>query len=116
MLMPSLGRIGPERLFLLGLGPSRAAARIDLRRPVRVLWEAGVRTLALVVPGQEGDENQAVALAERFLLVARDVFSEVILLEADGELSSGRSRLERAARTSGLTFVGELGDDLKGVV
>ena len=115
LLMPSLGRIGPERIFLLGLGPSRAVARIDLRRPVRVLWEAGVRTLGLAVPSSPAGGDQSVALAERFLLVARDVFSQIVLLEADAELSSGRSRLERVIRTAGLTFVGGL-SDAEGVV
>ena len=104
LLMPSRGRIGPERIFLLGLGPSRTAARIDLRRPVRVLWEAGVRTLALAVPWTGAGGDQPVALAERFLLVARDVFSDVVLLEAEGELTIGRARLERVAGTVGLAF------------
>lgn len=110
LLMPSSGRIGAERVFLLGLGPSRSAARIDFRRPVRVLWEAGVRSLGLAVPWTGSASDQSVALAERFLLVARDVFSDVVLLEAEGELSSSRSRLERVGRTAGLDFSSHLGD------
>jgi len=73
LLLPSAGRVGPARLFAVGLGPR---ARCDmhvvahvLRTAAGVLSRAGVQAVGLELPGagRVADTERARALSQHFL-------------------------------------------------
>ena len=99
LLMPAGGRIGAERLFLIGLGdPVKGRFGIDERieQAVEVLCEAGARKVAL---------GGASFVLESWLARAKpDRFDEVVLLDADGALDGAEEALEAAANKAGFAW------------
>ncbi len=59
LLLPTAGRLGRQRIFVFGLGPSRACDRAGLRRACRraveVMSRAGVERPVLVAPAAPHD-------------------------------------------------------------
>lgn len=108
LLMPSLGRIGPARIFLFGLGvketlkPSEAADR--LHAMIRALIDARARVVAAGIP-----ESSNGSLVRGWLEAAADEkerFDEIVLLDGDGSVARLDGELARAARKRGLTWSG----------
>jgi hypothetical protein len=99
LLMPAKGRIGAERLFLIGLGdPAKGRFGIDDRidQAVAALSDAGARSVALGGPSYVLETWLARANASRF--------DEVVLLDADGALDGAEEALEAAAKKAGFTW------------
>ena len=104
LLMLGLGRVGAERVFLLGLGAPRAGAEVRLDAAVKVLEGALVRKVAFGASVAPADE---VALARAFIEAVgkrRSAFDEVILLDPDGRLEAAREALTKLAASVGLSF------------
>ena len=99
LLMPSGGRLGAERLFLIGLGdPVKGRFGIDDRveQAAIVLADAGAKKVAL---------GGASFVLEAWLAKAKPgVFDEVVLLDADGALDGAEEALEAAAKKAGFTW------------
>lgn len=115
LLMPASGRIGPQRVFLFGLGPARAPsgeARSDLLTIVEALVQAGADRHGVgfpVAPGAPPDAEQAAAVewASAWLEAVathRGGLDEVVLLDEDGRLEREAARLRERARDLGLTW------------
>jgi hypothetical protein len=99
LLMPAKGRLGADRLFLIGLGdPAKGRFGIDERieQAITVLADAGARRVAL---------GGASYVLECWLEHAKaDRFEEVILLDADGALDGAEEALEAAAKKAGFAW------------
>lgn len=115
LLMPAGGRIGPQRVFLFGLGSARAPSaevRGDLAPIVAALADAGADRHGVgfpVIPGAAPDAEQASAVewASAWLEAAatrRGQLDEVVLLDEDGRLERDAARLRERARDLGLTW------------
>ena len=99
LLMPTRGRIGAERLFLIGLGdPAKGRFGIDERveQAVGVLADAGARKVAL--------GGASYVLESWIQRASPDRFDEVILLDADGALDGAEEALEAAAKKAGFAW------------
>lgn len=115
LLTPSLGRIGVERIFLLGLGPPASLDDAGRARVTRTALEtlslAGARAVAVgapVLPSRYGlSREDGVALVEAFVVGSATLapgFSELVLLDVDGELVQARDSLGAAAKRAGLAL------------
>lgn len=115
LLMPSLGRLGASRIFLLGLGAPRAAAAELFASPLEVLAGAGVSGLAValpvvpgpVVPGGPAPAGEEVEAALAFVAAlgrAPASLGDVRLLDGSGALAAAAKRLEEAARAAGVAW------------
>jgi hypothetical protein len=73
LLLPSAGRVGPARLFAVGVGPrARCDAHVvanALRTAAGVLSRAGMQAVALELPGagRVADAERARAFSQHFL-------------------------------------------------
>lgn len=110
LLMPSLGRVGAERIFLLGLGAVAAASDVSFTAAVAALADAGARKLAFGPPctyETESDLELRRDVAARFVAAIgarKEAFDELLLLDPDDALSKGVGPLERAAKAAGLDW------------
>jgi cytosol aminopeptidase family protein len=99
LLMPSKGRIGAERLFLVGLGdPGKGRFGIidRVEQAGQMLLDAGARSVALGGPS---------FVLEAWLEKAKpDRFHEVVLLDADGALDGAEEALEASAKKAGFSW------------
>jgi hypothetical protein len=104
LLMLGLGRVGAERIFLLGLGAPRPVGAVRLDGAVKVLEEALARKVAFGASVAGEDE---VGLARGFLEAVgkrRAAFDEIILLDPEGRLEGARAALAKAAAACGVTL------------
>ncbi|MEQ8272686.1 MAG: M17 family peptidase N-terminal domain-containing protein [Deltaproteobacteria bacterium] len=106
-LMPSMGRFGAARLFLLGLGdPTDVTGPTIVGRLTNitsVLFEAGAKELAVAppTPATSGDVTAATWWIEA-IGKSGHKFERVLLLDSDGALEAGRAELTAAAKKAGL--------------
>lgn len=108
LLMPTLGRIGASRLFLLGLGAPAQARAIDFSDAVRVLAEAGARNLAFGSP-ERREAVEHAALAQRFVSALgsrKSDFDSLTLLDPDGSLAEASGPVASAVKSAGLKWGG----------
>jgi hypothetical protein len=108
VLVPGRPKLGMDKLFMLGLGPSSgfdgASVRACLEHMLDTLARARVRSTALVLPGRNGNRPIAPASAmEAFVTCAlhRTDHDELILLEpqeAQREMEPVMERERRRAR------------------
>lgn len=116
LLMPTDGRIGPNRVFLFGLGTAEggpaATSRERLTDMARALVEAGAQQYAIgfpVVPGtppeseHAGDPAWAIAWLEAVTQWRAQV-ERVVLLDDDGSLAASAGALRQRARDLGLLW------------
>ncbi len=99
LLMPSRGRLGADRLFLIGLGdPVKGRYGIDgrIEEAVAVLSDARATKVALGGPSFVLEAWLAAATPDRF--------EEVVLLDADGALDGAEEALEAAAKKAGFAW------------
>jgi len=105
LLMLGLGRVGAERIFLLGLGERKAADAVNLDAAVKVLEQALARKVAFGASVAGEDE---VGLVRAFLQAVgkrRTAFDEIILLDPDGRLEAARAALTKLAGGLGITLL-----------
>lgn len=96
LLMPGRGRVGADRIFLVGLGEPDPALAMD--RGVGVLTDAGSRRVAIGGPGS--------ALIGWFAAATPERFDEVVVLGADGSLDGVVDAVEAGARRTGFRWGG----------
>ena len=111
LLMPTLGRFGAHRIFLLGLGRPQAPPILApiLRKQVGVLSEAGVRVVAVAPPSPVVADAPSPAFLVRWLEAAAGTdarFDEVILLDPGDELLMAQDSLHSASNKAGMTWEG----------
>lgn len=132
LLMSSLGRIGPKRIFLLGLGDVARAmddVRARMVRAIAVLADAGARSIAVAPPVLPGEvqpsreslsvrleaskpaQSNELAFGARAMIEwveaakqAAKPFEELVLLDADGSLARAETELAEAAKKSGFVW------------
>lgn len=110
LLMPGMGRLGVERIFLLGLGSREDALKVSFEDAVSVLAEAKARKVAFGAPLSAREEDDAVrhrVYAERFLGAVgarKAAFDEVLVLDPAARLRSQGDLLAKAARAAGLDW------------
>lgn len=111
LLMPSQGRIGAARVFLYGLGMPKARVDDGLKvlfaPTLDSLRGAGVERLAVSIAPPHAGLFSAPEVLARWLSAVGSMeqpFTEVVLLEAQGELSQAKARLEGAATEAGLSL------------
>ncbi len=108
-LMPSMGRFGATRMFLLGLGdPTDVTGPTVVGRLTNlatVLFQAGAKELAVAppTPATAGDVTAATWWIEA-IGMSGHAFERVLLLDSDGALEAGRNELSSAAKKAGLTL------------
>lgn len=116
LLTPSRGRIGPERVFLFGLGkpaaPKEPHIRFYLERALQVVADAGGQDLAIgfsAAPSFLADADDA--LDADLVLQVIDVlpglskrFRRIRFLHAEGGLAPHAETLGRFAKDRGVTW------------
>ena len=115
LLMPGMGRIGAQRIFLFGLGaPETGVGPGKISRQLEgatiALRNAGVSEFALCGPSCPAarDIMPSVRVVEIWLKVlggGRDQFGEVLVLQADGEFGDDVVHLKKAADGAGLMWL-----------
>ncbi len=109
LLMSPLGRLGADRIFLMGLGPPRSPAEMSLllRKQVGSLFEAGARAVAVAPPSPVISDSPAPVFLERWLEAVAGTgarFDEVVLLDPGDELLMSQDTLHSAANKAGMTW------------
>lgn len=111
MLMTALGRLGAQRIFLLGLGPPRALDELGalLRRHVDILADAGAKDLALAPPSPVVSDVPSPVFLGGWLesiggTSAR--FDEILLLDPGDELLMAQDSLQSASNKAGMLWEG----------
>lgn len=115
LLMPAMGRLGAQRLFLYGLGrpaaPKEPHVKERLAESVKMLVEAGATDVAVGFPAApsflaESDDALDADLALQFIDVLGGAGLErVRLLQAGHSLQPHRETLARFAKDKGLSWM-----------
>ena len=111
LLMSSLGRLGTDRIFLLGLGEPKEPGELGavIREQISTLFEAGVRVLALAPPSPVVADAPSPAFLIRWLEAISGTsakFEELILLDPGDELLMAQDSLHTASHKAGMTWGG----------
>lgn len=109
LLMPGMGRLGAERIFLLGLGDHKKTSKPNAERWVKILADAGARRFALGLPA-EPETGEIIAepvgwVEAWFAAVARTpTFEIIVMLDADDGLKKREDKLRKVAKRAGLDW------------
>jgi hypothetical protein len=132
LLMPSMGRLGANCVFLFGLGEPRELSEADVARRAQsmigVLEGAKMARIAVAapelpgrLPARESAREERVHGRDRAPLLsmtpalrllasvvvlagAKGTFDEVVLLDGDGGLNRADSFLQEAAKRGGMAY------------
>lgn len=113
MLMPTQGRLGTSRVFLYGLGLPKARVddgmKVLFAPTLESLRGAGVERVAVTIAPPSSGLWALPEVVSRFLAAAGTMespFTEIVLLELEGELTQSKPRLLGAASDAGLNLLG----------
>lgn len=108
LLMPSRGRLGAKRIFLLGLGPEDADDRAlgeRMRAHARVLADAGAKMVAVATPPDPAGQKDRLPSCWLEAASSEARFERILVLVMDRSQHDLRS-LESVARRGGLRWDG----------
>ena len=104
MLLSYAARVGPKQLFLFGLGTPKLRpadqCQAEFLQIQKFVTEGGAKSAAIAVPQTHGVETLCNWLQAPGLTKAQ--LQELIILDADSALESGRDKIQGVVKKTGL--------------
>ena len=109
MLLSYAARVGPKQLFLYGLGKPKLRpadqCHFELQEILKVVTDSGSKSVAIAVPQPHAVETLCNWIQTPRLLDAN--ISEIMIMDADEILQSGRQKVQALLKKTGLSKLSE---------